>query len=475
MRVQPLPTPARRTLLAAFLASVLAVPFAAAPLERSVIGSSGELFRVLAGTYGELFPGGAQAEASSAVLALDVAESDGTTLRLLVPGTEGFEDDSSPALVYDEVSQVVHLVWETHANFIHPVLRLASYGDGGWAEPIEIIGDAFAAKTHPALLVTHDSVPTSQAGDAPAEAPEEASAASSRRTILHLVWAQERSGGPFEVLYSPILLADGGSSAAPPVISLDALPGLAPSAGAAIDPSAEGLMHLRAGEDGRTVVVAFPSAGTGRITAVRLDILPVELARLGEGARAHIIDAGFRGGGDELRRIADGARAHIIDAGVRLSFHEEVVRSIADSARAHIIDAGARGEVDVRRIADGARAHIIDAGVKFSDRGLRRAARSSAATQLVELPLQSGLESEHVVRLGVSSSVAAPEGVGASARLFGSPSGTSFILSWRDGEQLTYRESRNGGEWSEARVIRLSPTLSADDAYAALERRVSSF
>lgn len=457
----------RHTLLAAFLASALALPLAATPLERSVIGGSGEVFRVIAGTYGELFPGGTQADPSSPVLALDVDASDGSALRLLVPGTEGDEQDASPALVYDEVSQVVHLVWETQSNNIHPVLRLASYGDGSWGEPMEIIGDPFAAKTHPALFVTHDSGRTEQPDGAPAE--------SRHRAILHLVWAQEGAAGTFETLYSPILLGESGASSSPPVIALDALPGLSVSEGAPIDPSAEGLMHLRAGEDGRTVVVAFPSASTGRIAAVRLDILPVELARLGEGARAHIIDAGFDGTPAALGRVADTARAHIIDAGVRLSFHEEVVRSIADAARAHIIDAGARGEGDIRRIADGARAHIIDAGVKFSDRGLRRVTQGSATSRLVEVPLQKGPENEHFVRVGISTSVASPAGVGASPRLFSSPNGSDFILSWREGEQLVYRESRDGGAWSDVRVIRLSGALSAEDAYAALERRVSSF
>lgn len=467
MRVPTIRPTILRTLLAASLAAALALPLHAASLERSVIGSGGEVFRVIAGAYGELFPGGTEADASSPVLALDVDESDGTALRLLVPGTEGAQHDQNPALVYDEVSQVVHLVWESQSSHIHPVLRLASYGgDGGWGEPLEIIGDPFAAKTHPVLFVTNDSVRANDANGSPA--------AAKRRTILHLVWAQERSAGSFESLYSPILLGASSASAGPPVISLDALTDPTLSAGASIDSSAEGLMHLRAGEDGRTVVVAFASARTGHIAAVRVDLLPVELARLGEEARAHIIDAGLTGGHDDLRKIADGARAHIIDAGVRLSFHEQVVRSIADSARAHIIDAGARGEDDIRRIAEGARAHIIDAGVKFSDRGLRRVTGASASSVPSEFPLQAGLADEHVVRVEVASSVTAPAGVGASPRLFSSPSGTDFILSWREGDRLTYRESRDGGEWSDVRVIRLSEALSAEDAYAALERRVSS-
>lgn len=466
MRLPALRPTILRTLLAASLAAALALPLHAASLERSVIGSGGEVFRVIAGPYGELFPGGTEADASSPVLALDVDESDGTALRLLVPGTEGAQHDQNPALVYDEVSQVVHLVWESQSSHIHPVLRLTSYGDDGWGEPLEIIGDPFAAKTHPVLFVTNDSVRANDADGSPA--------AVQRRTILHLVWAQERSVGSFESLYSPILLGASSASAGPPVISLDALTDPTLSAGADIDASAEGLMHLRAGEDGRTVIVAFASARSGHIAAVRVDLLPVELARLGEEARAHIIDAGLTSGHDDLRKIADGARAHIIDAGVRLSFHEPVVRSIADSARAHIIDAGARGEDDIRRIAEEARAHIIDAGVKFSDRGLRRVTGASASSAPREFPLQAGLTDEHVVRVAVASSVTAPAGVGASPRLFSSPSGTDFILSWREGNHLTYRESRDGGEWSDVRVIRLSEALSAEDAYAALERRVSS-
>lgn len=459
---------ARQALVTVSFLAALAAPLEAAPLEQSVIGSSGEVFRVVAGLYGELFPGGQIADPAFPVLALDVDESDGTAARLLVPGSENDERESNPALVYDEVAQVVHLVWETQINHIHPVLRLVSYGTGTWSEPHEIIGDPFAAKTHPVLFVTHDSTRAEETGSGPE--------AVRRRTILHVVWAQQKAEGFFETLYSPIMLRDGDPIYDPPVIGLDDIADLTVTVGANIDPATDGLTHLRAGEDGRTVVVAFPSVRTGRIAAVKLDVLPVELARLGEGARAHIIDAGFDGGSNGLRKIADGARAHIIDAGVRLGFHLEVVRSIADAARAHIIDAGASGESDIRRIADGARAHIIDAGVKFSDRGLRRlAATGFTSSRLVEISPPNGIENEHMVRVGLASSLPAPQDVGPSPRLFSSPSGTNFIISWRDGEQIAYRESRDEYDWSEVRVIRLSEALSASDAYAALERRVSSF
>jgi hypothetical protein len=454
--------------LALVLGGMTTTMAAAAPLERSVIGSNGEVFRVIAGPYGELFPAAADVEPSFPVLALDVDESNGSAYRLLVPGTEGFEDDGSPALVYDEVSQVVHLVWEARINSIHPVLRLASYSAGAWSAPIEIIGDPFAAKTHPVLFVSHDST-RAEAADGAVQVRQ--------RTILHLVWVQEKSTGSFDTLYSPILLGDDPSSRAP-VISLDDIagptaPDEAPLTG--MD-SAEGLVHLRAGEDGRTVVVAFASGASGRIAAVRIDILPVELARLGEEARAHIIDAGFDGSTDGLRRIADGARAHIIDAGVHLNFHEEVVRSIADGARAHIIDAGAHADLEIRRIANGARAHIIDAGVKYSDRGLRRVVDSTAsAPQVVDLSPPSDGASENLVRAVRTQAIRVPFSLGDSPRLLSSPSGRDFVLSWRDGERLVYRESRGGGEWSDLRMIRLSPTLTVEDAYAALERRVSSF
>lgn len=457
----------RSALVAIALLAVAAAPLEAGPLERAVIGSSGEVFRVLAGTYGELFPSGHDADPSSPVLALDIDESDGSAVRLLVPGTESPHHDGSPALVYDEVAQVVHLVWETQSSYIHPVLRLASYGAGLWSEPLEIVGNPFAAKTHPVLFVTHDSTRSDRAGSGAAEVRA--------RTILHVVWAQEKAAGVFETLYSPILLGDGDAVSGSPVVALDDFADLAGSAGAPIDPSTEGLTHLRPGEDGRTVVVAFPSARTGRIAAVKLDVLPEELARLAEEARSHIIDVGFENSPDGLRKIADGARSHIIDVGASLGFHVEVVRSIADSARSHIIDVGAHAESDVRRVADGARSHIIDVGVKFSDRGLRRVTSATTASHLLEIPTRSGTGNEHMVRVGLASSLPAPAGVGATPRLFSSPSGADFIISWREGDHVAYRESRGGGEWSEVRVIRLSEALAAADAYAALERRISSF
>ncbi|MGH9360334.1 MAG: hypothetical protein ACRD2T_00345, partial [Thermoanaerobaculia bacterium] len=204
---------------ARILACMAMAAAAAAPALRAereaALGSNGELYLVRAGSYGELFPRGRATERGNQVLALEVVTPGAPAERLLVPGTEGAEVERLPALVFEDASATVFLVWESQVNYIHPILMLSGLGPNRqWLEPIEIIGNAFADNTSPQLAVTYDTY-----RDAASAGTED----SRRRTILHLLWGEENGGGLYETFYTPIVLENGSLSGRNPIYRLDEL------------------------------------------------------------------------------------------------------------------------------------------------------------------------------------------------------------------------------------------------------------
>jgi len=145
----------KRLLAFAFLAAALATPAFSAEAQLAV-GGEGELYRVQAGSYGALFTAGAL-PAETPVLALDIERPGEALERLLVPGTEGEEEESSPALVLESTTDSLFLVWESRINSIHFRLNLGSYAAGAWSEPIEVSGNVYAAKSSPRLAVSRDA------------------------------------------------------------------------------------------------------------------------------------------------------------------------------------------------------------------------------------------------------------------------------------------------------------------------------
>ncbi len=453
---------ALRTLLLAGTVLLAGAAVAAAAPAQLVLGSDGEMYSAEVGRYGDLFPDGAMAEADAPVLALDVRHPDGGTTRLLVPGTEGDDYDTQPALIVDESSQRVFLVWERMYSGLHPVLELRSFDGESWGEPLEINHSAFLSKSLAQLAITRGAEPGAA-------------------TILHLVWAEDLESPDSQTYYAPIILVDGEFAGDPRIFHLnDFEPALAEGETAATPPDA--LLRsprLQTGTDGRRVVVEFTSPTTGRMVTLELTVLPDDVSRLADGARAHIIDIGVtldprtRSG---ITAIAEAARAHIIDIGV--SFHPEIVRAIADGARAHIIDIGFRaldkGEVpELPTLAGEARAHIIDIGVKLSDKGLRRVYASSQAWTLDASPTRTSAPlPAHLLAVRVTAARPAPELTSAAEpSVFLSSSGTAALVAWQEGSKLRYRESRGDG-WSPSFALPLQPGFGLEQALDVVRNRV---
>lgn len=469
--------------LAAGLASLgaLAAMPAHAATREAALGSEGEVYLAKAGTYGELFPGStAGTSASTPVLALDVLYPDGATQRLLVPSTSGPEIERSPSVLYEEDSETVYLVWESQEQ-IHPLIRLASFDGHSWSPAVRITGgNSLAAKTSPEIAVTRDSYQEVVDGNP----------VTRHRTVVHLVWGEEVAAG-YETFYSPVILDDGVYIGWNPLFNLNELAGT-PAPLTSFEPSAELVRapNIQRGSDGRTVVAAFASAATRRVTTLEIDLLPRELVRVADETRSTIIDVGRRPSSapisPNLRALAERARTSIFAVGGS-AYHEEVLRVLADQVQAQIL-AGTGQEIT--SIGEATRSTIIDVGAKFSRRGLRGGLRptpsavsagtaDSAAADVIEQIFSEGphpdggLGLAHILHFQVMTSRPAPRIGTTGVRVFVSESGENALVSWQEPGKLVYRDSTENS-WAEPKEIRISGHLTLERAYEILQQRVQN-
>lgn len=452
---------------AAALALAAAAPAFAAAAEAPVaLGSEGEIYRLVAAPYGEVFADGAAA-AEHPVLALQVRHADGTELQTAVPETVGPEAESSPFLLFEEASRTAFLAWEERTNHIHSRIRLIGYRGGEWTEIIEVSEGAFGFKGEPRLAVTQDSFVVVDAGGLPRAV---------RRTVLHVVWVEERTEGQV-VAYAPVTLLDGRYIGQRRIFDLSALVG-------APEPRPTDLWQaaapvLAASEDDHSVVVGLVDPDGGRVASLRIAMLPGELSRIADDLRNHLIDVGVRydwSSPDGLRRLADDLRNHLIDVGQRLD--PNILRHVADDLRNHLIDVGVQyPPAELRRLASDLRNHLIDVGFRLDARGLRRVTGAEGSRAVIEV---AGADDEgdgaapamsQVAQVTVIADWARPEQAVAGATLLVSRDGGEALVSWTDGASVFYRETFDGA-WSPVMRLPVGGGLDAAEALAVLENRI---
>lgn len=436
----------------------LLAPAASATSRDAVLGSTGEFYRVQAGSYGTLFPGRAGVDPKRSVLALEIGRPGTPVERILVEGTEDLATELTPSLAYEDTSKTLYVVWQSRLEG-QSALRLAGFDGTSWSEPVErITEDFFSLKTPPQLAVTHDMFETAGPAGEKVE---------THRRILHLVWG-EGEGDYQRVFYTPVIFDNGVYVGQNPLFDLTALD---PSSGFAT--TFEVAPDLRApkiqkGRDGRTVVVAFVAPATRRLLSLEVDVLPRELSMLADGTRAVIIDTGakFRG---NIRGLADKARQTVIEQG-GAAFHLEVLEAIGDRVWNQILANEAK---PLEALGEDTRAVIIDTGAKLGGRGLRNP-RSVGNTpaRLEEIAPEAPVPA-HLFRFQVISSRPVPHIGGTSVHLFLSESGEDALISWlsADGKRVSYCDSNSAG-WNKALDLPLSAALSLEEAYKVLEQRI---
>ncbi|HET9225369.1 MAG TPA: hypothetical protein VFR31_01765 [Thermoanaerobaculia bacterium] len=431
----------------------------------TVLGAGGELYQVTAGAYGGLFPGGRELSPNTPVLVLDVSRPGKDAERILVPWSKDADIEGSPSLIFEDSSNTVFLVCETRRNSIHSILELSSYdASGTWSEPIEIAKNSTSLKTSPQLAVTRDSY-TDQGTDG--------QPITRSRLLFHVIWAEEFGTDSYRTFYMPLLVEDGHYIKSDSVFDLNefdkSLTLMAPqSRTLARNPV------IQEGRDGRTVVVAFNTVETGRLTVVEIDSLPAELSLLADGARAQIIDLGARHSYPKnLQALAE--KVHDSIVGIGGAFHPEVVESVADMVYGVIMRQGG-DKKGIVPLAGEARAQIIDLGAKLSGRGLRGSTAASTDLPAIETVKTSSNEQEgalpsHLVQFRVTSSRVAPETGDTDLRLFVSRTGEHVLVAWLEKGKLHYRISDEEG-WSNILQLPVSPNVDLPRAYEILEQRV---
>jgi hypothetical protein len=443
---------------------------ATATQSNPALGQEGVVYRTVAGPQEELFPGVEfqnVAQATTAVLALDIVATEGTVDRLLVPGTDDLVGDiEQPAsLLFDEGSGTLYLVWEIRRNGIHPLLNLVSFDGSQWGEPVTISTSAFALKGTPQLAITRDDF----------ELPDSSNTAGIRvvqRAILHVVWWEDQAGGS-AVLYAPVVLVDGDyGGQETPIFRMDTTQWVASEAPPGLADSLVQHPTITVGREHRSIVIGFGNQQVGEFVSTEVTVLPGEISRLGDIIRGHIIDAAFTG--QDIEAWADIIRGHIIDANARMNPGN--ISILADIIRGHIIDARSQFEGnDPITVAGLIRGHIIDASVTlFGPEDMRLYAGAGHVVEEVSSEFVDAVGntlelSHHLVFQNVSRRPGPPvEGIVTQVYL--SSDGRDATVTWEEEGYLAYIESQGDG-WAPIHRLPLSETLTREQGYKILEER----
>ncbi len=454
------------SLLVLLLAGALAVP-AFAQDGTAALGAAGEVYLPKVGAYKDLFPKAASATPpGNTVLAVDLIQPGGAPQRLLVPYTTGADVESSPAVLFEDDSDTLFVLWASQINSLSSVLMLASFDGTSWGPPIQITGNPFSSKTSPQLAITRDSF---------AVTGSDGNTATRHRTIAHVVWEEQTASGNADVFYTPVILEEGTYLGWAPVYNLNDMVGRTPSGSSFAPPDV--LVQspvLQNGRDARTLLVGFASAETRALSAVEIDVLPEELSLLAEGCRAHIIELGQTLYPNHLQALADNANADIIANGS--AFHMDIVHYIAGQIHDLVLANRGTDPTDLTALSADARAHIIELGSRLSGRGLRDRNSDAATKALSESivsvdPTTDPTAPSHLIHFRVASNRPAPQMGSTGTQLFLSETGDDALVAWTDTGKILYRLSQDAG-WSDPRQIKLTDALDAAHAYSILKQKV---
>jgi hypothetical protein len=436
----------------------------------TALGADGQLYVVRAGPYGALFPASNTYDPSTPVLALDTTLPTAALQRQLVQGSPDGTVASSPALIYEDASKTLYVVWLSSTHSGGSVIELESYTANQWSPAITIIGNPSAAKTAPQLAVTRD---THQETD-----PVSGNPVTHNRTVLHVVWSELAANGLNQAYYAPVIFEDGAwIGVVPAPTHLDTFDALDQSGrtapGAGPGPFSSPLTYTPAVQPGRdtsTVATGFASAASGMITAVEVDVLPEELRILADTCAAAILASGAQYFPGQLSALATQVQTVILSNGG--AFQPEALQAISSGAQAQVI----AGSTDLTSMANKIRGSIVDIGARFARRGLRMVGYGGpgqVAPQVVAILVPNA--ASHYLQFRVTSSRPLPASVGATnLQLFLSRSGVDALAAWADpnGGTVFYTNTQPDGTWSSVKQLQLTSTLTLQQAYQVLEQRV---
>ncbi|MCB1035428.1 MAG: hypothetical protein KDD47_16515 [Acidobacteria bacterium] len=449
----------------ALAASLLffAAPPAAALRHDVILGAGGEVYKLHLGYRSEIFP--ASSGSDTFLLALEVLHQDGSSDLMVVPDTDIGDDlESTAALIYEERSRTLFLVWDSRVNYIHSVLKLASFDGAQWSDAITVRGGWLTPRGTPQIAVTRDKY----------EVEIDAEPQVIHRTVLHLAWWEGSDDGE-EVLYTPIILENGVYVGNHEVFSMASLePAGAPGAPALLSEDLARAVSLRSGRDAETVMLGFVDSLTAQVRTVEIRPTPGPLSSVADGLRAQIIELGsLAAPGDDLQILATQIRREVellsnrahLNPGVRSYLAQQVYRLVAGTDPASL---------DPSALADAASNLVVELGNQLLGDRLVNVAGSLRA-QIIELGDRTGgQEPPHIFALRVLSSRPAPITPAAPTSLFLSSDGREVLVAWQGEERLGYVESAGDG-WSDEASLGLGPDgLDLGAALHILQQRAES-
>jgi hypothetical protein len=468
----------RARALAAMLAivAIVAAPAALAEHLDKALGADGQIYQVTAGLYGALFPNGHVYGAATPVLALDTTVPGSPTRRQLVQGTSEADVESAPALIYEDGSRTLFVVWVATTHSVNTAIKLTSYDGKQWSTPITIVGNPYSPKTPPQLAVTRD---THQEVDAASGKP-----VTRHRTVLHLVWSEDTQSGFFQAYYAPIIFEDGvwiGSVPEPARLNAFDLAEQAPQAAGSgpFDTPLVRTPALQGGRDTSTVVAGFASGVSGMLTTVEVDVLPEELRMLADTCSAAVL-ANSQYFPDHLDTLAGKVTAVILGSGS--AFQPEALQAVAGEAQSQIT----AGAADVAHLAEKTRATIVDIGARFSMRGLRiNFPGPIAPPKIAEISAPN--QPSHFLQYRVTATRPSPPVTPDGLQLFLSRTGADALAAWtgtasnssgaggtsaQASSALLYTSTQPDGTWSSVHQLQLSDSMSLQQAYQVLAQRM---
>ena len=432
--------------------SCLLAPLALAEQGPTVLGKDGTVFRLYQGLYGDLVADGTETDPASPVLVLDVRRSDGSSERLLVPGTETEDQESSASMVFEDKTGIVYLAWETLFNAQHPLLQLTSFDGIGWSELIEITSNVFAAKGAPQLVVQRET-----------DLIVEDGVESKHRTTLHLTWWEEAVDVSRKV-HGLIILDQGQYLGWTPILELGNYVLDADTSAPPEVPGLENALKLQAGRNFHTVVTGFVNPHTHRLITLEIEALSQVISSVADKIRAQIIVIGMNAA--TRSELAGLAKAEVLAQGT--AFHEAARQYLADQVGLAIEQSDEDlSPAGIESIGDKIRAQIIVIGSRIGAGGLANPRESEI---IVVGESAAGGEPLHYYQVTVVTDREAPE-VGGQAELMLSDSGQNVIVAWEAEGHVVYRESLEDG-WSDPSSIELTDDLDRKTVYRMLSDRV---
>jgi hypothetical protein len=441
----------------------------------TALGADGQFYTVTAGLCGSLFPSGPSgtnpcADAKWPVLALDTTVPGSPSQRQLVQGTADTSVKSSPALIYEDGSKTLFVVWVSTDQSVSSAIKLASYDGSQWSPAIAIISNPYATKTPPQLAVTRD---THQEAD-----PVSGNPVTHHRTVLHIVWSEDSVSGLYQAYYAPVIFEDGawiGTVPTPAHLNtfdaLDQTGQTAPGAGSGpLNTPLAYTPTVQAGSDTRSVVTGFASDTSGMLTAVEVDVLPEELRILADTCSAAILANGAQYFPGQLATLATQIQTVILNRGG--AFQAEALQAISSAAQSQIV----AGSTTLSTLANRTRATIVDIGARFALRGLRIVGPGLdgiAPPQVVEVLVANA--PSHFLQFRATSSRPWPTTVQANGlQLFLSRTGSDALAAWTNANNsaVLYSNTQPDGTWSSVKQLQVSGSMSLTQAYQTLEQRM---